>query len=158
SGWLNIRIGTLVEREPKLVSQFAFVLITNLDSIENVAATTTAKRVLEICPSSGVVGNGLIIPGLDFTNVAGALKLLVGFDELWCCDAYPNVVKPVDVGIVAPFNVDEDEIPLSLVAWMKASECRLALCDGIGVNYLTPDQKVADLVEAIVARVIGENR
>ena len=46
---------------------------------------------------------------------------------------------------------DQEDLPVSLLRWMTDWRCRLGLGDGLGLNYITPDEATARLLERLAA-------
>jgi hypothetical protein len=53
--------------------------------------------------------------------------------------------KPEGVRIVAPCDLSE-EVPTEVADWMWRSGCIAGLGDGVGLNYVTVDERVARLL------------
>jgi len=56
--------------------------------------------------------------------------------------------KPKDVWLVAPLNLNFNELTSAISSWMQDAACKLGLGDGIGVNYVAADEKIAKDVES----------
>ena len=148
-GWIDTNIRAVVEA--KLLSQFSWVLITSIDSIIDMTADTSTVKdeIARIEPRCAFLGSGLVVPAASMVSLANDQNLFTGFDELWVFNRYPDIPKPDDLWIVAPFNIDNDPIPSRLVSWMVDADCQLGLGDGIGLNYATPSEKIAGLLERL---------
>jgi len=148
-GWLNTNIRAVVGA--KLLSQFSWVFITSIDSITDMTAGTPSIRdeIAKIEPRCASLGSGLVVPATSMVNVANDQNLFTGFDELWSFNRYPNIPKPHDLSIVAPYNIENDPIPSRLVSWMVDADCQLGLGDGIGLNYAARDEQLADALQKL---------
>lgn len=147
AGWLETSIRELIRDDARLLARFGFMLVTSVDSTTDIRGLAVAKRIIDEYPSFSFLGEGLVIPGLQFVDVAEAFNLFTGFDELWCFDALPNKHLWADIFLVAPLNLDREDPPPLLAKWMAESGCKLGLGDGIGCNYATPDLATARLLE-----------
>jgi hypothetical protein len=146
SGNLDISIGTLACERPDFFARFDRVLVTCVDSVRAVATTHLARALLERFPGCSVMGDGVLVPGLLVTEVEAALGMFVGFDEVWCFLRSPEREKPPALSVLPPPGFDVAEAPLGVARWMVESGCQLALGDGLGMNYVTPDPSVECLL------------
>ena len=146
-GWVESSIGALLRSDAHLPGRFGYVLVTSVDSSRDLSTLHEAQEITRRHPEARFVGSALLLPSSQAAEVTGAFKLFTGFDEVWWFNEAPPLPKPEDVSLVAPLNVATDEISPALVAWMKDSKCRLGLGDGIGLNFVTPDDAVAELLE-----------
>jgi len=158
TGWLDTSIGALMRKDVTLISQFAFVMLSSVDSMTNLRDASFTGRLLSQHPESWFLGSTLILPGVELAMATKDFNLFNGFDEIWCFDKPPKLAKPPDLWIVAPLRLDT-EVPRSLKSWMMTSECLVGLGDGIGLNYVTPDEAIAASLERIAASFenVGED-
>jgi hypothetical protein len=152
-GWLPTSIGALLEDEWRVLANFKFVLITSVDSGIDIAEIMMVKLIAGQFRECEPLGRGLLIPGRRIKEIYDATHIFTGFDEMWCFDEKPDMGKPADLWIVAPLNLDQDDLPPSLARWMAESECRLGLGDGIGLNYATPNEVTARLLEGLAGNL-----
>lgn len=73
-------------------------------------------------------------------------EFFTGFDEMWILSGVPERGKPQDIRITS-------DRPLSalsegLTDWMTASGCFVGLGDGIGLNFVTVDERLAMRLKA----------
>lgn len=139
SGWRDMSIGELVETHPELISQFAHVLITALDSTKDIGSTRIGREIMNRVPSCRHFEGALLVPGPLVGELHRDLDLFVGFDAIWCFDVMLDSAKPRDVSIAPPPSLDEEKPAPVVQEWMTHTGCRLALADGFGMNYVTPD-------------------
>lgn len=149
-GWLDASIGALAHNDATPLSRFAFLLITSIDSNPNLQGIPAAQQIVEIYPDCAFLDAGLIVPGAVLKGISERFSLFTGFDEAWCFDEEPEVGKPVDLTIVSPLNLGEDDPPQGLAAWMDTSRCKLGLGDGIGLNFATPNEEIARTLQQLV--------
>lgn len=149
AGWVDISIRELVESEPKLLSGFAYAMLTIVDSVSAVNEIPSVQRLLASHPDYALVGSSLLMPARDFSRISSELNLLTGFGEVWWFDAKPAIEKPTDIDLVGPLNLNEDPVPEALPRWMAESGCRLGVGDGIGLNFVTSDEAVARQLAAM---------
>jgi hypothetical protein len=146
-GWIDTNIRTVVEAG--LLSRFSYVLISSIDSTTNLATVEMRRVLSQADPECIVFGSGVVVHGQSMVKLVADENLFTGFDELWCFESTPSIAKPDDVFLVAPFNIDTDFVRPRLVTWMAETDCKLGLGDGIGLNYATPLQELANILEAL---------
>jgi hypothetical protein len=152
-GWLNSSIGLFARQEIDLPSTFNSVLITSIDSTRDMHKVLASSTIVGRHPECKFFGEGLIVPGHLVAELAATYSLFSGFDEIWCFEEEPVRAKPQGLVIVSPLNFESDSIPPELFPWMKDTQCRLAMGDGIGLNYATPDEEIARSLERLTASI-----
>ena len=149
AGWTESSIGVILRSRSELAHRFGYILVTSVDSSTELTKLPEAQAIIQRYTGAQFLGEGLLLPSSQISEVSSTLKLFTGFDEIWCFDDAPSLAKPDDVSLVAPLNVATDAIPARVVQWMQESRCRLGLGDGIGLNFVTPDDTLAELVQRI---------
>jgi hypothetical protein len=146
AGWIRAGVASIIDMQ--ILKQFSLSLVTSIDSETELVASTIGREIVECYSECRFFGAGIMIPGNLLTGVNNEMKLFHGFDEVWFFDAPPASPKPNDVWLVAPLNLSEERLPLPVAHWMQSSHCRLGIGDGIGLNYVTPDEKLAKHIES----------
>lgn len=142
-GWLDARIGEIVHEEPMLLGRFEMVYVTALDSQVALSFSAVAAQLAERVPSLKRLGSGLVLSGPAAAAAAAQLGLFSGFDELWAFNHDPGDAKPAGISLLPPPRLDEHPPSAELLAWFEESECVLGLADGLGLNYITADPRLA---------------
>jgi hypothetical protein len=91
------------------------------------------------------VGSGILLSGRQTVLLARKYRLFTHFDEVWLFDEAPIEPKPERASLVAPYDLSE-EVPTEVADWMWRSGCIAGLGDGVGLNYVTVDERVARLL------------
>lgn len=138
-GWLETNICDLAIAG--FLSRFESILIASIDSTRDL--TRLASRFAEIDSGCALLGDGIIVRGGAICQPDQAQYWFNGFDEVWCFDGQPTIPLPRDVHLVAPRNVETDELPAGLATWFAESGCRIGFGDGVGLNFVTPDADIA---------------
>jgi hypothetical protein len=148
-GWGNTNIRSAVETG--MLARFSYVLITSIDSATDLSVPSMKSGIAHIDPQCWFLGRGVVVQGQSMVKLAEDRNLFTGFDELWCFDRRPSTPKPDDLWIVAPTNIetDLDRVALRLVSWMAEADCKLGLGDGIGLNYATTLEELANKLEQL---------
>ena len=147
-GWVNSSIHAALTAG--LLAEFGSVLISSIDSDTNPSESGIGAHILALEPTCRFLGAGVIVPGHKLVQIAEPLNLFCGFDEMWCFARVPKTPKPADLWLVAPLNIETEQIPPLLASWMAEADCKLALGDGIGLNFATPRQEIALRLEDLV--------
>ena len=147
-GWFDSSIRTLHEAEPMFFAGFGFVLVSTLDSTAAVVQSRLGREATRRCPGVAALGKGLLVPGADIANLVDEFDLFQGFDEVWCFEDRPTVVRPDTFPLVSPTRLAGGDVPPALVDWMKATQCKLGLGDGGGLNVVTPSEDIALMLTA----------
>jgi hypothetical protein len=148
-GWLDSSLAIISRERPEIFEACDVIVVTVLDSDTRVSETTTAKHIVSEWPQCKLWGKSLIIPGRDLVAVAGSVPLFTGFAEVWCFDKLPLKPKPERVSILPPLNLDEDMLPAIVKEWMFSSACRLGAADGIGLNCVTSDPAIGEVLSTV---------
>ena len=84
----------------------------------------------------------LLLPPGELDQFA-ALGMFNGFDELYLCNEWNDELETFPGRITSDFTSFADATPLGLEDWMLEAGCLLALGDGLGLNFATPDPEIA---------------
>lgn len=148
-GWLDTSIGSLLRFSRAWLSNFTTVLVTSVDSTTDMHQMREAAEIIQQYPSCRFLGLGLLTPAEELEGIATRFKLFTGFDELWCFDTKPTIAKPPGLSIVSPLNLESDKAPHQLQDWMRESNCKLGLGDGIGLNYAATDEEICNVLASL---------
>jgi hypothetical protein len=143
-GWVDTSIAAVVA--DGLLSRFHSVLITSIDSTTDISASIIGERIVTSDARCSFLGTGIVVPGKILARSAEVLNLFNGFDELWCYEQAPAIPKPRDLLIVYPRNFETEEVPSGLLSWVEETDCKLALGDGVGLNFVTPSEEIANSI------------
>lgn len=141
-GHVDAAIGDLVRARPELIAGFSTVLVTSLDSVQDVASSRIGQEIMSRFPRCATLGEAIAIPGAMVESIDQRMGIFTGFDEVWCFGGIPDVGKPEGVSILPPPSLSSAAVPADVLDWMAASHCQLALADGFGMNYVTLDAAV----------------
>ena len=145
--WLYI--ADLVADHPEFIAGFPFTLITSLDGSPPTSLKSVRRALAEHVGEFRELGSGLLLSGQQTMLLARKYEyeLFTHFDEVWLYRDEPTEPKPNEVTLVfARYNLSE-EVPSQVANWMQRSGCIVGLGDdGIGLNYVTVDDRVARLL------------
>ena len=146
-GWIDSSINAVL-RNANLTGRFRYVLVTSIDSSRDLPSLPEPQAIVKRYAGAGFLGDGLLLPSGRVAEVTSAFNLFTGFDEVWCFDHLPPRARPDRVSLVAPLDLSTDTLSSRVLRWMQESRCRLGLGDGIGLNFVTPDDTIAQFLRA----------
>lgn len=114
-----------------------------------------AREVIARYPACTTASNGLLVPGALVCDIDQALGLFTGFDEVWCFRDAQLSAKLNAVSVLPPPDLEPDAVPADVLEFMVESHCMLALGDGFGMNYVTPDRTIERELQELVIRING---
>ena len=148
AGWLpNTSVRELVVENRETFLTLPFVLVSCVDSGNDVASQTWARAELDRDPGWAISVDPLVITGPGFIGAVDGPLTLAGFDEIWIPSRLPIAQRPDAAHIMAPRLLKRGaSIRRSVATWMARSGCRLGLGDGFGLNYIVGDEDLAKLL------------
>ena len=156
-GWLpRIAIPVALPIVAELLPNHRVSLVSAIDSSRNVAELPSVSRFSAGHPGVRPLGRGMLV---DREHLAAMSPFFTGFDEIWFFATAPSVPLPAEIRLTSEAPAEPDP---RLDAWFAQSGCALGLGDGIGLNYATPDARLARLLvtrcaaEGGVASTTGE--
>src|SRR6266567_3473392 len=99
--WLDTSITRLLSADTRILSRFAFIMVTSIDSSDDM--TAMSHEIVKRRPGCSLLGGTLLVPGDQIAELA--FELFNGFDELWCFDEKPKQARPRDLWIMSPLNL-----------------------------------------------------
>jgi hypothetical protein len=153
SGWLEGSLKLLLEKDLPLFGKLSVALLTSVDSTTALSSSTLGQMIVERHPRCKFLGDGIIIPDNFILDIAKTLDLFHGFDEAWFFETETTSPKPKESWLVAPLNLNRDELAPLTMSWMQETACKLGVGDGIGLNYVTTDEEIAKDIEFTLAPV-----
>jgi hypothetical protein len=129
------------------IESFPITLIKFLDGSPPTSLTYVRQALAEHGDEFREAGSGLVLSGQQTVLLDRRYELFGHFDEVWHFRDEPTEPKPDEVTLAhARYNLSE-EVPTQVANWMLRSGCIVGLGDdGIGLNYITVDERVARLL------------
>ncbi len=147
---------------PALIARFPFALITSIDSNRHEKARAIMEKVLEKRKGQHqhmAVNNGMLVSGADILALSTADRtVFTGFDEVWLSYEKPFDSLSLSVFITSEYaftdestisGLTDEDWSSAAVEWMTESNFVLGLGDGIGLNYVTSSESVAQALDTI---------
>jgi hypothetical protein len=141
SAWVPGRsVRELIEQHPDVFREARTVLISMLDSNENIHELPAVAELIRGDLRAEVLSSEpFVVTGRGLLRLLEERDLFTGFDEIWLLPHPVDTVPPPEASLVAPEQLDT--VPPGPVAtWMQESESLLGLGDGIGLNYVAADK------------------
>lgn len=120
------------------------VLIAMVDS-------TPASDVADLVPmlrsmgeNHSELGLGIVVLGRTFLALVEEEGFFNGFDEIWSFRERPTKAKPDEVRLISDRRLN-NEVPTEMDDWLLGSDLVIGLGDGVGLNYVTPHPRLAEL-------------
>ena len=89
----------------------------------------------------------LLLPPGELDQCA-SVGLFRGFDEVYLCAEWNDEFEVFPGRITSDLADFREATPLGLEDWMLEATCLLAVGDGDGLNFATPDAELADRLRA----------
>jgi hypothetical protein len=124
-------------------SHLPWALITTLDSLDDLSGWRVPPILRDRIEPVGTalrLRTAVVVEAID----AGVFS---GFDEIWLAQTPPIVAPPEGVFLVSPYDIDVDGMKPTIVEWMKSGTCDVGLGDGIGLNFVSAFESLAQRIE-----------
>jgi hypothetical protein len=145
-GRVEASIGLLIEDLPELLIHYQYVLISCIDSSRNLRTLKSLAQAINGLTDLQFVNGALLMKINDFLKIANTYNLFNGFDEIWLFSSSPLNNLPHEIWITGPLDISK-EIPNDLIQWMMNSGCGLGLGDGIGLNFISSDTTIVNILD-----------
>jgi hypothetical protein len=123
-----------------------FALITTIDSTDDVAGIDLVPLLAGAGIQHSALGRGVVVGEAVVGRLIEHNGFFTGFDEVWLFAVPPGERKPQQGRITSDRPFSETPPPPVLEAWMLRTGCRLGLGDGVGLNWMCADPKVASML------------
>jgi hypothetical protein len=146
-GWLPLSVWEVVNSHTKIISRFAFCIISSIDSSKDMHDIKQANEIVQTHDDCVFFETGLLVPSALLPTLNKEFSLFHHFDELWFFDTHPRANLSRKPPIVAPVNLGADDTPKHLIPWMSESRCKLGIGDGDWLNFITSEMDTARLLQ-----------
>jgi len=149
-GHENTNIPFLVDNIEDLIGGDTYVLMTCIDSQDNVSDSSMVKKAMANAElEAGSYFGFLSFPFKSIWSLIDDYNLFNGFDVVWFFEKQEKEIQPPPgYPIVNPYELTDSEATL-LGKWMKKSGAFLGLGDGCGLNYITTKKEIAERIKKI---------
>lgn len=131
-----------------LVPTFELAAIAVLDSTDRPGEVPAVRRRLRAEGIRAEQHRGvLLLPPGELDQLA-SVGFFRGFDELYLCSEWNEEFEGFPGRITSDLTDFSDMTPLGLDEWMLQTGCLLALGDGAGLNFATPEVELAEKLRA----------
>ncbi len=148
-GCLAGSVADVLDAGLELLPSFELAAIPVLEGTDRPGEWPAVRRRLRAEGIRGAQHRGvLLLPPGELDQLA-SVGFFRGFDEIYLCAEWNEEFETFPGRITSDLTDFSEATPLGLEDWMLEAGCLLALGDGVGLNFATPD---ADLAERLRAR------
>ena len=147
-GCLLGTVSDVLDAGIEMLPAFELAAVPVLDGTDRPGEWPAVRRRLRAegirCAQSRGV---LLLPPGELDQCA-SVGLFRGFDELYLCTEWNEDFEAFPARITSDLSDFHSATPLGLEDWMLEAGCVLALGDGAGLNFATPDAALAARLRA----------
>lgn len=144
---VELNINIILNKLNYFIDTYMFIYISSIDSTRNLFSLTTINNISNKYQLYKL-GKGIILNINELETIANIYNIFNGFDEVWFLNTKPLIELPDELNIISSSDITET-IPNNIVSWMTKNNCQLGLGDGIGLNYITINKNIANMIEDI---------
>ena len=147
-GRLVATITDVLDAGIELVPHFELATIPVLDGAERPGEWPGVRRRLRAEGIRTKQHRGVLFLEPGELDVFSSLGLFHGVDELFLCAEWNDELVPFPGRVSSDMHDFNEGTPLGLEEWMADADCFLALGQGDGLNFATPDGALAQRLHA----------
>ena len=147
-GCLAGTVSEVLDAGIDMLPAFELAAVPVLDGTDRPGEWPAVRRRLRAEGIRFVQSRGVLLfpPGeLDQCATVGLFR---GFDEIYLCAEWNEEFESFPTRITSDLCDFSNATPLGLEDWMLEAGCLLALGDGAGLNFATPDHEIAERLTA----------
>ena len=137
-------ISDVLDAGLEMLPAFELAAVPVLDGTDRPGEWPAVRRRLRAEGIRFAQNRGVLLfpPGeLDQCATVGLFR---GFDEVYLCAEWNEEFETYPTRITSDLTDFSEATPLGLDDWMLEAGCLLALGDGAGLNFATPDHEIAE--------------
>jgi hypothetical protein len=147
-GCLEGTVSDVLDAGPDMLPVFELAAIPVLDGTDRPGEWPAVRRRLRAEGIRCMQHRGvLLLPPGELDQFA-SVGLFGGFDEVYLCGEWNDEFESFPGRITSDLASFREATPLGLDDWMLQAVCLLALGDGDGLNFATPDPDIAERLRA----------
>ena len=145
-GWVQDSIRGLIESHWQVFDELPYALVTCVGGSDDLKSMIVVRKIVALEDSCSFLSGSLLVGDGRIVEVAQRYNLFSHFDEIWLFEESPALDKPAEFWLLAPLNLSRDDPSCidPLEDWFIESGCVVGLGDGMGMNYLTIGEGIAD--------------
>ena len=147
-GCLVGTVADVLDAGLEMLPVFELAAVPVLDSTDRPGEWPAVRRRLRAEGIRCAQNRGVLLLPPGELDQAASIGLFHGFDEVYLCSEWNEDFEAFPVRITSDLCDFSDATPLGLEDWMLEAGCLLALGDGAGLNFATPDPEIAERLRA----------
>lgn len=147
-GCLDGTVSDVLDAGLEMLPVFELAAVPVLDSTDRPGEWPAVRRRLRAEGIRCAQNRGVLLLPPGELDQAASIGLFRGFDEVYLCSEWNEEFEAFPVRITSDLSDFSETTPLGLEDWMLEAGCLLALGDGAGLNFATPDSEIAERLRA----------
>jgi len=147
-GRLDGTVSDVLDAGLEMLPVFELAAVPVLDSTDRPGEWPAVRRRLRAEGIRCAQNRGVLLLPPGELDQAASIGLFRGFDEVYLCSEWNEEFEAFPVRITSDLSDFSETTPLGLEDWMLEAGCLLALGDGAGLNFATPDSEIAERLRA----------
>ena len=147
-GCLKGTVSDVLDAGLELLPAFELAAVPVLDGTDRPGEWPAVRRRLRAEGIRCVQTRGVLLLPPGELDQAASVGLFHGFDEVYLCTEWNEEFEAFPTRITSDLCDFSEATPLGLEDWMLEAGCLLALGDGAGLNFATPDPEIAGRLRA----------
>ena len=147
-GCLGGTVSDVLDAGLEILPAFELAAIPVLDGTDRPGEWPAVRRRLRAEGIRCAQNHGVLLLPPGELDQCASVGLFRGFDEVYLCTEWNEEFETFPVRITSDLSDFSETTPLGLEDWMLEAGCLLALGDGAGLNFATPDAEIADRLRA----------
>jgi hypothetical protein len=141
-------ISDVLDAGLEMLPTFELAAVPVLDGTDRPGEWPAVRRRLRAEGIRFVQNRGVLLLPPGELDQCATVGLFRGFDEIYLCAEWHEEFETFPTRISSDLSDFSEATPLGLDDWMLEAGCLLALGDGVGLNFATPDHEIAERLSA----------
>jgi hypothetical protein len=147
-GCLSGTVSDVLDAGLELLPAFELAAVPVLDGTDRPGEWPAVRRRLRAEGIRCAQNRGVLLLPPGELDQCASVGLFRGFDEVYLCAEWNEEFEAFPARITPDLSDFHTATPLGLEDWMLEAGCLLALGDGAGLNFATPDPEIAGRLRA----------
>jgi hypothetical protein len=147
-GCLLGTVADVLDAGLEMLPAFEMAAVPVLDGTDRPGEWPAVRRRLRAQGIRSAQNRGALLLAPGELDQFASVGFLNGFDEVYLCAEWNEEFEAFPSRITSDLSDFHEATPLGLEDWMLEAGCLLAMGDGAGLNFATPDPDVAERLRA----------